>query len=96
MAIVADNKFEGWTDTLDSIFSVPLTDGWFDRLIGQQAWDGDVMSRMAQHVDNMHRMAPNANLTLQIVKEQHNSGCNQFMGEVNEPKFLTQPQDEAI
>ena len=96
MAVVADNKFEGWTDTLDSIFSVPLTDGWFDRLIGQQAWDGDVMSRMAQHVDNMHRMAPNANLTLQIVKEQHNSGCNQFMGEVNEPKFLTQPQDEAI
>ncbi|WP_308242930.1 hypothetical protein [uncultured Prevotella sp.] len=96
MSVVAANKFEGWDDTLNRIFSVPLPDGWFDSLLEQQTWQGDVISRMSQHVDNMHRLAPNANLTLQIVKEQHNSGCNQFMGEVKNPKFLTPAEDEAI
>ena len=95
-AVVADNKFEGWTDTLDRIFSVSLSDGWFDRQIEQTAGDGDVLSRMEQHVQNMYRMAPNANMTLQIVNEQHNSGCTQFLGEVKNPKFITPAEDEAI
>lgn len=95
-AVVANNKFEGWTDTLDRIFSVPLADGWFDRQIEQSTWNGDVLSRMEQHVQNLYRTTPNANMTLQIINEQHNSGCQQFMGEVKYPKFITPAEDEAI
>lgn len=36
MSVVAANKFEGWDDTLNRIFSVPLPDGWFDSLLEQQ------------------------------------------------------------
>ncbi len=30
MQVVANHKFEGWQSTLDRIFSVPLSDRWFD------------------------------------------------------------------
>lgn len=32
--VVAKHKFEGWAQTLNKIYSVPLTDGWFDGFMG--------------------------------------------------------------
>lgn len=34
--IVCNHKFDGWEDTLDKIFEVPLPDGWFDRFVGEE------------------------------------------------------------
>lgn len=41
MQIIADNKFPGWQSTLDRIFSVPLSDGWFDDFIDEEPEDGE-------------------------------------------------------
>lgn len=45
MQIITNHKFEGWTSTLDKIFSVPLSDGWFDAYIeGEKQEDSDDVS----------------------------------------------------
>jgi len=31
--VIANHQFEGWSSTLESIYSVPLSDGWFDDFI---------------------------------------------------------------
>ena len=33
---IASHSFEGWTKTLDTIFSVPLSDGWFEEYIDEE------------------------------------------------------------
>lgn len=34
---IASHGFEGWVKTLDTIFSVPLSDGWFEEYIDEEA-----------------------------------------------------------
>lgn len=41
---IANHKFSGWTTTLDRIFSVPLSEGWFDRFIENEPQEGDELS----------------------------------------------------
>lgn len=38
--VVASHPFDGWTSTLERIFSVPLPDGWFDTFIEEEPDDG--------------------------------------------------------
>ena len=35
--IVASHQFKDWTSTFDRIFSVPLSDGWFDAFIDEES-----------------------------------------------------------
>lgn len=39
--IVADNTPEGWSHTLDRIVSLQMPDGWFDRFVEEDPWDGN-------------------------------------------------------
>lgn len=41
MQIIANHKFDGWASMLDKIFSIPLTDGWFDTFIEKEPQEGD-------------------------------------------------------
>ncbi len=42
--VIAEHKFNGWTTTLDRIFSVPLPDGWFDEFINSEPQEGEDLS----------------------------------------------------
>lgn len=86
--IVADNTPEEWSHTLDRIVSLQMPDGWFDRFIEEDPWDGNGLGGQLSGISSMQRQA--TNLTVQIVKEQHNHNCQQFMGEMKKPKFITQ------
>ena len=44
MQIIADHKFNNWAATLDRIFSVPLSDGWFDVFVDSEPQEGDELS----------------------------------------------------
>ena len=37
--VVASHQFKDWTSTFDRIFSVPLSDGWFDSFIDEESED---------------------------------------------------------
>ena len=37
--IVASHQFKDWTSTFDRIFSVPLSDGWFDSFLDEESED---------------------------------------------------------
>lgn len=41
MQIIANHQFDGWSKTLDQIFSVSLPDGWFDTFIDEEPQEGD-------------------------------------------------------
>ena len=53
----------------------------------------DEVRRLQAKIDEMHKAiyAPRM-----VVKKQHNHNCQQFMGEMNSPKFITQSKDEEI
>jgi hypothetical protein len=39
--VVANHKWDGWSKTLELIFSVPLPDGWFDAFVDEEPEEGD-------------------------------------------------------
>ena len=39
--VVANHKWDGWSKTLELIFSVPLPNGWFDTFIDEEPEEGD-------------------------------------------------------
>lgn len=49
--------------------------------------------RLADHIDRMQKAIYEPR---NVVKEQHNHNCQQFMGEMKSPNFITQSKDEAI
>lgn len=49
--------------------------------------------RLVDHTDQMHKASHEPRT---VVKEQHNHNCQQFMGEIKSPNFITQSKDEAI
>lgn len=40
ISVVASHPFDGWPSTLEQIFSVPLSDGWFDAFIKEEPEEG--------------------------------------------------------
>lgn len=49
--------------------------------------------RLADHIDRMQKAIYEPRT---VVQEQHNHNCQQFMGEIKSPNFITQSKDEAI
>lgn len=39
--VIANHQFDGWVSTLESIFSLPLPDGWFDSFIDEDLQEGE-------------------------------------------------------
>ena len=96
METIARHPFSDWSETLHRIFSVPLADGWFDAFIEEEP-DGDCgMMESAKYVDSIHKKMPCSPMTIQFVQNQYNSSCQQFMGKMENPKFITPRNDEAI
>ena len=94
--IIASHQFEGWQTTLESIFSVPLPDGWFDAFIDEEPnGDGD-MTEFAKGVETIRKQMPGSPLTIQLVQNQYNTSCQQFMGKMENSKFIAPKQDEAV
>lgn len=65
--VIAEHKFEGWTSILDKIFSVPLSDGWFDTYI-----EGDDQDEGSDNV-------PENKLGNRILKKNHNGKPLDFL-----------------
>lgn len=96
MQTVASHKFDNWHDTFDSIFSVPLPDGWLDDFISKDPDDGGEIAAITEKIASLRNQMPNVNFIVQFVQKQTNNGCQQFMGKMENPKFLIPPQDEAV
>ena len=93
---IANHQFNGWASTLDSIFSVPLPDGWFDAFIDEEP-DGDHdVTISAQGVDTRRNQMPYTPIIVQLVRNQYNTSCQQFMGNMENPRFIAPQQDEAV
>ncbi len=94
--MIACHKFDGWSSTLDRIFSVPLPDGWFDAFIDEEPGGADNTTEFAKGVDAIRKQMPGSPLTIQLVQNQYNTSCQQFMGKMENPKFIAPKQDEAV
>lgn len=53
----------------------------------------DEVRRLANQTDEMEKASHEPR---NVVKEQHNHNCQQFMGEIKSPNFITQSKDESI
>ena len=93
MQRVATHKFDGWQTTLDRIFSIPLPDGWFDAFIDEEPQDDGGLADFAKNVNALSKQMP---VTVQFVSNQYNSSCQQFMGKMENPRFIAPKQDEAV
>lgn len=91
--VVANHKWEGWSETLSQIFEIPLSDGWFDAYIDEEP-DGD--GDMADFAKEINALRKQMSVTVQVVSKQYNSACQQFMGNMENPRFITPQQDEAV
>lgn len=92
--VVACSKFDGWQSTLDRIFSVPLREGWFDAFIDEEP----EKERNTMVLENGVRVSSQENrlphVTVNYIEHQHNSNCQQFMGKMENPQFISSQQDE--
>lgn len=96
MQEVACHKWEGWATTLERIFDVPLPDGWFDAYIDEEPEGDDEVADFAKSLDSLQKQMPTAQINLQFVSKQYNTSCQQFMGQMNNPQFITPQQDETV
>ena len=85
---VANHQFDGWSSTLERIFSVPLSDGWFDAFIAEEPDVDCDLTEFAKAVDSIRKQMPCSPLTIQLVLKQYNSSCQQFMGKMENPRFI--------
>ncbi len=91
--VVANHKWDGWQATLGQIFNVPLPNGWFDAFIDEEPdVDGD-MADFAKSINSLYKQMP---VTVQLVQQQYNTNCQQFMGKMENPHFIEPQQDEAV
>ena len=94
--VIANHKWADWNRMLEQIFSVPLPDGWFDVYIDEEPeGDGD-MADFAKSINSLRKQMPNTPLIVQLVKQQYNTSCQQFMGKMENPRFIAPQQDEAV
>lgn len=94
--IIASHQFDGWGSTLEAIFSLPLPDGWFDAFIDEEPDGDDKMVEFAKGVDAIRKHIPGSTLMIQLVQSQYNTSCQQFMGKMENPRFIAPQQDEAV
>ncbi len=94
---VACHSFEGWASTLDRIFSVTLADGWFDVFIDEEPDSPEGMTDLVKKVDTLRQQIDGEPVIIQLVNNQYNSSCQQFMGKLYKPVFTSKTQqDEAV
>ena len=91
--VVANHKWADWTRTLEQIFSIPLPEGWFDAYIDEKPEDGGGLADFAKSVNSLRKQMP---ITVQLVSNQYNTNCQQFMGKMENPRFIAPKQDEAV
>ena len=91
--VVANHKWDGWQSTLGQIFSIPLPDGWFDVYIDEGPEDDGGLTDFAKSVNSLRKQMP---VTVQLVNNQYNTSCQQFMGKMENPRFIAPQQDEAV
>lgn len=94
--LIVKHKFTDWTTTLDRIFSVPLPDGWFDAFIEQAPENESDVMELTKGVSALRKQMPCPPTVLQFVQNQYNTSCQQFMGKMVNPHFITPQNDEAI
>lgn len=92
-SVIANHKFSNWSTTLNQIFAQPLPDGWFDAFIEENPDGGDDLSVWAKNINTICNQRPD---TLIFVQNQYNKGCQQFMGKMENPTFVTPTQNEAV
>lgn len=93
--VVAKHKWDGWQATLAQIFSVPLPDGWFDDYLDEEPEDDGGLADFAKNVNSFRMQTPNT-LIVQLVQQQYNQNCQQFMGKMENPHFIAPQKDEAV
>lgn len=91
--VVANHKWNGWQATLGQIFSVPLPDGWFDAYIDEEPDDDGDMADFAKSINSLRKQMP---VTIQFVSSQYNTSCQQFMGKMENPRFITPEKNETV
>lgn len=91
--VVANHKWDGWQTTLCHIFEVPLPDGWFDAYIDEEPEDDGGLADFTKSVNSLRKQMP---VTVQLVSKQYNTSCQQFMGKMENPRFIAPQQDEAV
>lgn len=94
--LIANHKFEGWAKTLFQIASVPLPDGWFDAYIDEDPDEENEVADFANGVAAIRNQLPYCNLIVQLVSNQYNNSCQQFMGKMEHPKFIVPQHNEAV
>ncbi|MCR4812450.1 MAG: hypothetical protein K5867_07690 [Bacteroidales bacterium] len=94
--IVANHKWNDWTTTLERIFDLTLPDGWFDAFIDDGPDGNEIMTDLSERINTLQSQPPTTNLTIQFVKEQYNTNCQQFMGKMENPQFITPKRNEAV
>ncbi|MCR4665581.1 MAG: hypothetical protein K5660_09495 [Paludibacteraceae bacterium] len=95
--VIANHQFEGWSSTLETIFSVPLADGWFDIFINEEPESPQGMDSLTKNANELQQQMNGKPFIVQFVQNQHNTGCQQFMGNMQNPVFTSTPQkDEAV
>ena len=91
--VVANHKWDGWQTTLRQIFSVSLPDGWFDAFVDEEPDEDGSLADFAKSVNTLRKQMP---ITLQLVSNQYNTSCQQFMGKMENPQFIAPKQDETV
>lgn len=94
--IIANHQFDGWGSTLEAIFSLPLPDGWFDAFIDEEPDMNGDMKEFAKDIETISKQIPSSSLTIQLVQNQYNTDCQQFMGKMENPKFIAPQQNETV
>ena len=94
--VIAYHPFEGWASTLERIFSIPLSDGWFDSFIDEEPQECDDMKEFVKGINAIRKQIPSSPLMIQLVQNQYNTSCQQFMGKMENPNFIAPKQDETV
>ena len=53
-------------------------------------------SGLADFAKNVNALSKQMPVTVQFVSNQYNSSCQQFMGKMENPRFIAPKQDEAV
>lgn len=56
---------------------------------------GGEMAEFVKNIDTLRKQVHGSNIIIQLVNKQYNEGCQQFMGKMEHPKFITPQQNEA-
>lgn len=85
-AVVACHPFDGWPSTLDQIFSVPLSDGWFDAFIKEEPEDDNAI-KLPKELDTANARKYFAKAIEKQYMEITNDGKYHWIGTDNKGKI---------